>query len=188
MNVVLASASPRRRELLALLVKDFTCEPTHIDETERPGESPESYVHRLAREKAAASPQSDALVIAADTTVAIQNTILGKPADRADAERILLSLSGRSHEVHTAIAVRFGARVESRLVSTLVTFAAISRSLLNQYLMTEEPWDKAGAYGIQGLAGSFVTRIDGSYSAVVGLPLAETRELLSGFGLTPQWV
>lgn len=187
MKVILASASPRRRELLALLVPHFDCQPTDIDESELPDEAPENYVTRLARDKALACVSQDAVVIAADTTVALGRQILGKPNSREHAAAMLRSLSGVDHWVYTGVAVRLGDSVEARCVATRVHFCSLDENLISAYLNTEEPWDKAGAYGIQGLAGSFVERIEGSYSAVVGLPLAETRQLLALFDIEPEW-
>jgi len=187
MNVVLASASPRREELLKLLISHFVISPAHVDETALGGEVPEQYVLRLAREKASAVELDGRLVIAADTTVTVDGLILGKPEDRTDARAMLKRLDGRDHWVHTAVAVRWQQQLLSRLVSTRVQFAALYDDLIEAYLDTDEPWDKAGGYGIQGFAGSFVERIEGSYSAVVGLPLRETRELLREFHMMPEW-
>ena len=185
--LVLASASPRRSELLKLLVSSFECRPVDIDETPRRGESPADYVVRLAREKALACSVEDAVVLAADTTVTLDGLILGKPDSREAARRILSTLSGRTHDVMTAIAARRQEQLAALLVTTRVKFAALDAPLIERYLDTAEPWDKAGAYGIQGYAGSFVRHIAGSYSAVVGLPLLETRELLARFSLSPDW-
>ena len=187
MSIVLASASPRREELLKLLVSHFVISPAHIDETALGGELPEQYVLRLAREKASAIEIEESLVIAADTTVTVDGLILGKPENRTDAREMLKRLEGRYHWVHTAVAVRWQEQLLSRLVSTRVQFAALSDDLIDAYLDTDEPWDKAGGYGIQGLAGSFVARIEGSYSSVVGLPLRETRELLAECQFMPEW-
>ena len=185
--VLLASASPRRRELLSLLVQDFKTRPRDIDETPHVAEAPEDYVLRLARAKANAVDSDGEVVIGADTTVTLRDRILGKPANASDARAMLEALSGTHHWVHTAVAIRCRDTTLSRLVSSKVHFVPLSESLIEAYLKTDEPWDKAGSYGIQGLAGSFVSRIEGSYSAVVGLPLVETRELLAEFGVTPQW-
>lgn len=187
MRVVLASASPRRRELLGLLLEGFDCLPANIDESVRPGEAARDYVVRMAREKAGALTVSDAVVVAADTSVVMDNRILGKPDSLDEARATLASLSARTHSVHTAVAVRCNEELRDVLVTTRVGFAELDEALVEQYLQTAEPWDKAGSYGIQGFAGSFVRSIDGSYSAVVGLPLLETRELLASFGVWPQW-
>ncbi len=187
MEIVLASASPRRKALLGLLMANVTTMPSDIDENHRLDESPETYVARMAREKALACPESIRLVLAADTTVTLDNCVLGKPKNHADARATLTQLSGRSHTVYTAVALRKGGVLKECTVATQVTFADLSSTLIESYLSTDEPWDKAGAYGIQGLAGSFVTAIDGSYSSVVGLPLAETRSMLAEFGVQPNW-
>jgi len=187
MQIVLASQSPRRKALLALLVPVFDCRPSDIDETVREGESPAHYVARVALDKALACDVKDAIIISADTSVVIDDEILAKPLDRADARRMLMRLSGRCHHVLTAVTLRHDTNVLSRLVSTAVTFDVLSDDLIDAYLNTDEPWDKAGAYAIQGYAGSFVATIDGSYSAVVGLPLQETRTLLSSLGVNPAW-
>ena len=187
MQIVLASKSPRRKALLALLVPVFDCLPSDIDESVREDELPAQYVARVALEKALACNVTDAVVIAADTSVVIDNEILTKPLNRADARRMLKRLSGRSHYVLTAVTIRQNTDLLSRLVSTAVTFDLLSDELIEAYLNTDEPWDKAGAYAIQGYAGSFVAKIDGSYSAVVGLPLQETRILLSSLAIHPAW-
>lgn len=186
-RLVLASASPRRRELLTLISPAFDCCPVPIDETPWVSESPLDYVKRMAHEKAVGCAEVAAVVLAADTTVVLNDEILGKPRDRAHARAMLNSLSGTRHWVYTAIAVRAEQIVSSAVVETCVEFDAIREPLIDQYLDTNEPWDKAGAYGIQGLAGNFVRRIEGSYSAVVGLPLCETREMLAEFGVPVHW-
>ena len=182
MRIVLASASPRRRSLLELLLTDFSCVKPDVDESLRAGESPRDYVSRLAITKASAVDAPGELILGADTTVTVDNEVLGKPKDRADATRMLSMLSGRSHDVLTGVAVRCGDVVDSCVVSTSVTFAKLSQRDISRYLDTEEPWDKAGAYAIQGLGGVFVLRIEGSYSSVVGLPLVETKALMVDFG------
>jgi septum formation protein len=187
MALVLASASPRRRELLALINPVFRVLPVDIDESPKAAETPDHYVLRLAEEKAMACDAAQATVLAADTTVAVDGDILVKPMDRNDARRMLLRLSGRRHSVFTAIAVRTGTRCDRVLVESQVEFDALPPQLIEQYLDTEEPWDKAGAYGIQGLAGCFVKQFTGSYSAVVGLPLCETRQLLTAHGIPVAW-
>ncbi len=187
MEVVLASASPRRRELLGLLVRNFICMTPDLDEAVLPAEAPADYVARLAEAKARAVNAGSALVIAADTAVTIDGLILGKPADPADARAMLRKLSGRSHEVVTGLSVQSGECMENRVIRTQVEFTLLSDGDIEHYLGTDEPWDKAGAYAIQGRAGTFVKRIDGSYSSVVGLPLAETKRLLARFGVMPEW-
>ena len=179
-ELILASASPRRRDLLDLLGVQYRCEPADIDESVMSGESPTDYVERMAKTKAQVVAQSrssaDTLVLAADTSVVIDDDILGKPRDRFDG------LSGRTHTVMTAICIWSVDEIHVERVNTQVTFSALDRRTCEAYLTTDEPWDKAGGYGIQGLGGALVSRIDGSYSNVVGLPLCETRALLGRFG------
>lgn len=179
--LVLASQSPRRRELLALLGVPFRVQPAAVDETPRAGEAPEVYVARTAADKARAI--SAPAVLAADTAVVLDDGILGKPRDRDDAGSMLERLSGREHSVLTAVVLRCGEAVQAVTVRTAVTFDRLDAARIDAYLATDEPWDKAGAYGIQGLAGAFVRSLSGSYSNVVGLPLVETRELLLAAGL-----
>lgn len=185
--LVLASGSPRRRELLTGAGLRFAVRPVGIDETPLPGEQPTTYVRRLSNEKAAASMESPLastteVVLAADTTVEAKGEILEKPLDVDDAYRMLRMLSGRDHLVHTGVTVSVslaGARRASTiLVTTKVTFADLDDRAIDWYLETGEAMDKAGAYGIQGAAGAFVERIDGSVTNVIGLPLAETLALL----------
>ena len=178
--LVLASASPRRRELLSQLCPAFTVLPADIDETPHPGEQASAHVQRLALEKAmvVAALQPDSMVLAADTIVVLDRQILGKPVDDQDGYAILGLLSGKTHQVMTAIAVAFVGHHEVSSVTTEVTFRPLSEADIVEYWATGEPQDKAGAYGIQGLGGRFVERINGSYSAVVGLPLVETEQLL----------
>lgn len=182
----LASASPRRRELLEQIgvpVQRVSCA---VDEQPRAGESAESYVQRVTRDKVQAGvarAPAGAVVLAADTVVVLDGTILGKPRDREDALHTLRSLSGREHQVMTAVAVARGADVQIRLVTSRVRFRPLAEAELTAYWETGEPRDKAGSYGIQGLAAVFVAHLEGSYSAVVGLPLMETAELLGRFGI-----
>lgn len=184
-SLVLASASPRRRELLEQIGVSCQVRPADIDESTRPGESPADYVTRMAREKAAAvaGESSGAVVLAADTTVVIDDDVLGKPVDRFDALGMLARLGGRTHEVMTAVCAVGSEGEREVLVTTRVTFVSLDLALCEAYLATEEPWDKAGAYGIQGLGAVLVESIEGSYSNVVGLPLAETWRLLRDFGV-----
>jgi septum formation protein len=183
MSLVLASASPRRRELLDQLGVSYTCEPADIDESFNSGENPRTYVERMAREKAATVaaryPDAGKAVIAADTIVLVDNEdVLGKPVDHFDGLAMLTRLSGRRHSVITAVCLHVQGRVSCEQVETQVDFIPLTRELCEAYLATDEPWDKAGAYGIQGMAGAFVQSIKGSYSNVVGLPLCETWQLL----------
>ena len=187
----LASGSPRRRELLTQIGVAFSVIGADIDETPLPDESPAAYVERLARGKAEAgrarlSADAPACVLGADTAVVLDGKILGKPVDEADAQAMLLSLAGQEHEVLTAIALLDGERCESRVVRSLVRFRPISLAEACAYWASGEPRDKAGGYGIQGLGAVFVSGLNGSYSAVVGLPLCETAELLGHFGI-PCW-
>ena len=185
MRLVLASGSPRRRELLALLGLPFDVIPVDLDESVRPGESAVDLVRRLAIDKAGAivDPDADVLVVAADTTVEVAGEILGKPVDATDARRMLRALSARTHLVHTAVAVRRDAHTELEVVTTLVTMAPLTEASIEWYVATREPIDKAGAYALQGAGGAFVTAIEGSASNVVGLPLATVVELLRLQGL-----
>ncbi len=184
--LILASASPRRQELLTQLGVHFAVDPADIDETAQPGEAAQDYVVRMAREKAAAVRSrrgSGELVLAADTTVVIDDDILGKPADHFSGLGMLARLSGRTHQVITAVCLAHADGYAGFAVETRVTFVNLTRELCESYLATDEPWDKAGSYGIQGLGGALVRGIEGSYSNVVGLPLAETRELLAAHGV-----
>lgn len=183
MRVILASASPRRRELLSLLLEEFDCCSADIDETPISDELPEDYVLRMAVEKASAVKNERGVIIGSDTVVVLSGNILQKPASVEDARGMLSALSGQTHQVMTAVAIMIDAELMTIISTTDVTFSTLEMPLIEAYLATDEPWDKAGAYGIQGIAGSFVRRIDGSYSSVVGLPLCETRELLEGAGI-----
>lgn len=182
----LASASPRRQELLSQLGLHFDVRPADIIEQALPNETPADYACRVALEKARAaqSKLNDGLpVMGADTDVVLDGRILGKPRDRDDALAILASLSNREHEVYSSVAMVQGARAEVLLSVTKVQFSLITPAAAALYWATGEPADKAGAYGIQGLGAQFVKGINGSYSGVVGLPLYETTELLLRFGI-----
>lgn len=184
--IALASASPRRRELLTQLGLNFVVVKGDIDESQLSGETPEQYVERLAKGKAQAgyANQSTPLpTLGADTIVEIDGQVLGKPADYADFQRMMQLLSGRQHRVRTAVALCCGDRTESILVTTDVSFRVLSEQDILQYWQSGEPADKAGGYGIQGKAGRFVTQLSGSYFAVVGLPLFETEQLLKQQGV-----
>ncbi len=186
--LILASASPRRREFLDRLGLQFEVLPADVDETPHPEEPPRDYVLRVAQSKAAhvARSHSGRLVLAADTTVVLDGEILGKPRDAEDARRMLTRLSGREHHVLSGVAVDGPCRA-STVVETKVRFRALSPDEIAWYIRTGEPLDKAGAYGIQGLAGVFVREIEGSASNVVGLPLSETIELLTRAGHPLPW-
>jgi septum formation protein len=179
--VILASQSPRRKELLAQIGVEFKVLVADIDETPRENEAAAQYVQRMASEKALAvfSRAGDKAIIAADTSVIVDGDILGKPENHQQAEAMLLRLSDRSHQVMTAVALYYRSQLSLKLSVTDVTFSALSIAQIRAYLATGEADDKAGAYGIQGLAGQFVRHISGSYSGVVGLPLYETAALLS---------
>lgn len=185
--LILASASPRRRELLTQLGVSYLCDPADIDETPLASETPEDYVRRMAQEKAttvaARYPAAKYTVLAADTTVVLDATVLGKPRDHFHGLAVLARLSGRRHSVLTAVCLQSAAGSSCELVETSVQFVSLSRETCEAYLATDEPWDKAGCYGIQGLGGAFVSSIQGSYSNVVGLPLSETWQLLVAHGI-----
>lgn len=184
-RLVLGSASPRRRSLLAQIgVVPDAVVPADIDETPGKGELPRAYAKRMAEEKCAAiaAEASDAYVLAADTVVSVGRRILGKPRDAAEAASFLMLLSGRSHRVTTAVCLRHGALATLRAVETRVTVKRLSDGELSAYLRSGEWQGKAGGYAIQGLFGAFIPAINGSYTNVVGLPLAESAALLSGMG------
>lgn len=191
MGLVLASSSPRRQELLSQVLltaadKSFTIVCPEIDESALAQELPADYVVRLALEKAKAGAKllqdgQSAVVIGSDTIVVANQQLLGKPNSVVEAQQTLRQLSGQTHQVYTAVAAVKGEQQDYRLVCTEVEFCTLTAEQIDAYIATGEPMDKAGAYGIQGLGGSFVRQIKGSYSAVVGLPLVETRELLTPF-------
>ncbi len=182
---ILASQSPRRADLLARYGLRFTVRPADIDETRQPDEAPDDFVLRLAVEKAAAVDGGALPVLGADTVVVLGRKVLGKPQDRADALDMLAQLSGRSHEVLTAVCVRDQQRSETLLSRTEVTFAALTAQQIEAYWASGESAGKAGAYAIQGLAEAFVTQIRGNYSGVVGLPLQPCLGLLKLFAIEP---
>ena len=182
--ILLASASPRRSALLRQIDVDHDVRPVDIDETPRTGEPPAQYALRLAEEKARVlwqrlEPAERRPVLAADTTVAIGLEILDKPLDREDAARILARLSGRAHEVHTAVALLHDGGADARVSTSTVTFRDMSAAEIEWYWRTGEPADKAGAYAVQGHGAIFIRHLAGSYSGVMGLPLYETWELLA---------
>ena len=189
--IILASASPRRRELLANLVSSFEVRPADIDETPFPMEPPEEYVIRMAREKAEAITAQGVdhrdVIIASDTSVVIDGQILGKPESFAHAKTMLRSLSGKTHQVMTSLCVCNGGlnRVATCNVVSDVSFREISDLEIEHYWRTGEPCDKAGSYAIQGVGGMFVKHMMGSFSAVVGLPIYEVSQFLSEFGVSP---
>jgi septum formation protein len=181
--LVLASASPRRRELLAAAGMAFEVLPVDLDETPLKEEAPDDHVLRLARQKAQAAlaRRPDAVILGADTIVLAGGEILGKPRDAEDAGRMLRALSGRAHEVLTGVALVSGRGTTVELERSRVWFSALSETEIADYVASGEPSDKAGAYAIQGLASKFVVRIEGSYSNVVGLPVALVYRLLKGY-------
>lgn len=187
-SLILASQSPRRQELLSQIGFTFTCKPADINEDIKENENPIAYVKRLAVEKAGTIYQSlsdsqkeTSVVLGSDTSVVYQNNILGKPANLDECIKQLTMLSGNTHQVLTSIAAISKDKVIAEVITTQVTFKELSLVEISRYWETGEPKDKAGSYGIQGIAGQFVTNITGSYSAVVGLPLYETAQLLSKF-------
>jgi len=187
-TLILGSGSPRRRDLLAQMgVIPHAIRPPEIDETPGKGELPRPYCARMAREKAQATEAAPGdIVLAADTTVAMGRRILGKPADAGEAAQFLHALSGRRHRVITAVAVRCGARMWERDVVSAVRMKRLSDEEINAYLASGDWQGKAGGYGIQGLAGAFIPWISGSFTGIVGLPLAETAGLLQAAGY-PVW-
>ena len=197
--IYLASRSPRRRELLTqigvkyepLLFREGSRQDAETDEAVHPGELPDAYVRRVTQLKAEAAWQRVLMrrglqrkpVLTADTTVALATEILGKPADREDAQRMLTMLSGTCHRVLTAVAVQYESRFEMAVSESMVTFARLDEARIAAYVASGEPFDKAGAYAIQGRAGAFIERLEGSYTGVMGLPLYETARLLRAFGV-----
>jgi len=188
-KLILASQSPRRRELLAQLGYQFSVQASDIDETVEQVETPHNYVLRLAKHKALhilnllpEAEQAHSFVLGSDTSVIFNGTILGKPENEQDCINTLSLLSNNQHQVLTAIALVSKNSVQGQVISTEVTFKTLTKAEISAYWLTGEPQDKAGSYGIQGIAGQFVKTINGSYSAVVGLPLYETAQLLANAG------
>jgi septum formation protein len=183
MRLLLASASPRRAELLKAAGYEFDVRPVNIDESLRPGETPQAYVARLADEKSARGAElagtNDVAIIGADTIVVVDSEILGKPADARDAERMLRRLSGRTHQVLTGVSLRVNETVAATVDVSEVVFSALSEDQVRWYVDSGEGLDKAGAYAIQGLASRFIPAVHGSYSNVVGLPVAAVERLIS---------
>ena len=188
MNWILASGSPRRRELLEMLgVPDLTIRPATGPERATPGAGPEQTVRELSLHKAQEIAQTCApedIIIAADTIVYLDGAILGKPKDHDDAVRMLTALSGREHIVYTGVAVLRGGELRQAAERTAVRFRTLTPAEIERYIATGEPMDKAGAYGIQGLAGVFVERLDGDYFSVMGLPVCTLGEMLQSCGVT----
>jgi len=187
-SVILASASPRRRQLLAAAGIQFDAIESHVPEQHLAGEPPRDYAVRVARDKAAAVSARfpDAIVVGADTIVVCENRILEKPADASEARRMLMMLSGRTHVVITAYALaRAGKILETSPVESQVTFRKLAEAEIDNYIAGDEPYDKAGAYGIQGVGGGFISHVDGSRDNVMGLPTARVIEALARHGATP---
>ncbi|HJP84720.1 MAG TPA: Maf family protein [Gemmatimonadaceae bacterium] len=184
-KVILASGSPRRRQLLELIGIEHDVSPSNIDETLRPRETPRRHAERLAREKAAtiATREPERITIAADTIVVINRKVLGKPRDADDARRMLSMLSGREHTVITAVAVARGRKIRSAVEEVKVKFRRLREEDIDAYIATGEPMDKAGAYGIQGFGATIVECVNGDYFSVMGLPLARLVMLLRDLGV-----
>ena len=184
MRVILASASPRRRDLLTMIGIAHEVIPADVDETYRAGEVPREHAERLAREKASAlaARAPEAVIIAADTIVVVDGDVLGKPQDADEAVRMLRRLAGRAHTVFTAVAVARGAKLLSGVEEVGVTFRPLDDATITSYVATREPMDKAGAYGIQGYGAAIVERIDGDYFAVMGLAIGRMLALLRELG------
>jgi septum formation protein len=182
-RVVLASQSPRRRELLRLVGIMHEVQPADIDESLIDGESPRTYAERLARTKAKTIERRDAVTIGSDTIVVVDGDVLGKPANEADAARMLRRLSGRAHIVITAVAAEWNGKLVSDVEEVGVTFRSLTDAEIEAYIATGEPMDKAGAYGIQGYGATIVERVDGDFFAVMGLPINRLVRLLEGLGL-----
>jgi septum formation protein len=184
-GLILASSSPRRRELLAALGLLAEVVPANVDESQHDGETPPAHVLRVAREKAAAvaARRRDGPILAADTIVVLGEVVLGKPADRAGARRMLDLLAGRTHAVLTAVCVAWEGRAAAHLEAAWVTFVSAPSALLDWYAATGEGDDKAGAYAVQGLGGALVERVEGNVQAVIGLPLAPLPDLLARVGV-----
>ena len=188
-KVVLASSSPRRRELLNLIGIAHEVRPANLDESMRPRETPRRHAERLARDKASAVAMRDPdlITIAADTIVVINRKVLGKPVDKEDAARMLAMLSGREHTVITAVAVSRGKKLRSAIEEVKVKFRRLREEEIEAYIATGEPMDKAGAYGIQGYGATIVERVEGDYFAVMGLPLVRLVGLMREVGVVYQF-
>ncbi len=184
-DLILASSSPRRHQFIKQLGFNFIVISPDIDESVKANESPYEHVHRLACNKchSISLEHYNDLVLAADTIVVVDNEILGKPKNQSDAKAMLLKLQGREHEVLTAVCVAKAGKQKSFVCTTKVVFAPLSEHIIDEYLKTHESDDKSGSYALQGIAAMFVMEVKGSVSSVVGLPVAQTRELLEDFGL-----
>jgi septum formation protein len=184
---ILASSSPRRRELLRLIGLDFEVMPSHVPEVHRDGEAPEEYVARLSRDKAQAVAEAnpDRWIIAADTTVFFGDQLLEKPVDAADAARMLGTIAGKTHIVYTGVTLQNGDSRDTRVAETEVRMLPMSEEDIGWYIASGEPFDKAGAYAVQGIGSMFIDSIHGSHSNVVGLPLATLFQMLRRAGIDP---
>ena len=189
-DLILASSSPRRRDFLTKMGVCFEIVKPDADESVRVGEEPQAYVRRMACEKASlvADLHPHDVVLAADTVVVCQGQILGKPVDREDAKRILRLLSGRTHEVMTAVCLMKDDVEREIVAETRVTFAPLSEELIDTYVASGESDDKSGAYAVQGVGAMFIDKVEGSVSSVVGLPICQVREALAEFGIKPRTV
>lgn len=191
-ELILASSSPRRRDFLNKMGVAFTIIKPDVDESVLVGEEPYEYVTRMAHEKAEVVSElyPEQVVLAADTVVVVQGEILGKPTDREDAKRILRLLSGRTHEVLTAVSVMCekAQKIRELMVSTRVTFSPLDEELIDTYVSSGECDDKSGAYAVQGVGSMFIEKVEGSVSSVVGLPICQVRQILSEFGIKPRVV
>lgn len=187
MKFILASSSPRRRELLASIGIDFEVIPSHVPEVHQEGEAPEEYVARLSRDKAnaIAGAHPGRWVIAADTTVLLGDQLLEKPVDGADAARMLATIAGRTHVVYTGVTLQNGDSSETRVAESEVRMLPLTAPDIEWYVRTGEPLDKAGAYAVQGIGAMFIDSIHGSYTNVVGLPLATLFQMLRRAGIDP---
>lgn len=187
MKFILASASPRRKELLTSIGVDFEVIPSHVPEVHEAGEAPEEYVARLSRDKAQAisTAHPSRWVIAADTTVLLGDQLLEKPVDAADAARMLATIQGQTHVVYTGVTLQNGEYRDTRVAESEVRMLPLSASDVEWYVRTGEPLDKAGAYAVQGIGAMFIDSIHGSYTNVVGLPLATLFLMLRRAGVDP---
>lgn len=189
-DLILASSSPRRRDFLNNLGVSYQIIKPRIDETAFENEEPSVYVQRMASTKAEviAKEHVQEVVLAADTIVVVGKQILGKPVDREDAKRILRTLSGKTHQVMTAVCIRKGAEQHAFTQVTNVTFAPLTEDLIATYVASGESDDKSGAYAVQGIGAMFIEKVEGSVSSVVGLPICQVREVLAKFGIFPRTV
>lgn len=189
-DLILASSSPRRRDFMSKMGLSFEIKKPDADESVLVGENPQDYVKRIARDKAMiiAELNPHDIVLAADTVVVMGKEILGKPLNRDDAKRILRTLSGKTHEVMTAVCIMKNGEMRELFEVTKVTFAKLDEELIDIYVASGESDDKSGAYAVQGIGAMFIEKVEGSVSSVVGLPICQVREVLKDFGLMPRTV